>query len=400
MSTNLYKCLKNLSTLSPSELHQSNKNSRGQLAQAEWFLAASLLVSKREQLYRKLDGKKYPDVIAYAQAELNLSRDKTVELLSTARAMERLPLLADAFREGKLSWAKVRELKRVATPETEKVWIDFALENTILAVRRRVAVSPREWKRGQALSASVAGRPTSTAAHVSQVLSQPLESAPVETTEEEQPVALPAPKLIKVVHYLTPDEFALYEQAEERVRSRLNKRVKREKVLLEWANRELSEGSAKARARHQVLIHTTPDSEHAWYETNRGLLPVAPELVQETREQGREVNLDETSRGKSETSEESNRTLPTAVVRQVFARAGNRCECCGRSGCQLDAHHRRAVSDGGDHSPGNLLVLCKVCHALLHEEDFDRRPDWIRARARALLARGARGEPLLVGRTT
>ena len=205
-----------------------------------------------------------------------------MELLNTARALKELPRLEQAFRKGELSWGKVRELKRVATPETEEVWVDFARQNSVTQVQTKVAVSPTEWKRDRALEASRLGQPTCSPEEVAEVLGPELEPEP----------ELPGPKFITVVYRLTPDEYAVYEQAENRARSRRNKRLRREAVLMEWCSSELSQGTARARARHQVLVHTTEDAEHAWYETDRGILPARPEVV----EAGARVS---TSHGKS-----------------------------------------------------------------------------------------------------
>lgn len=410
MKMEIYKCLGELESLPPLELHGINQRYRGRLASSEWWLSVSLLASERGRLHRNLETK-YPDVIAYAESELHLSREKTLELLSTARAFERLPKLSKAFADGKLSWGKVRELKRVATPETDQVWCDYALSHSLAEVRRRVAMSPTEWKRGRALAASLEGEPTATTVKVQEVLETPVEvaAAPAEAveavepgSEPDAPVVLPQPRFIKVVHYLTPDEFAVYEQARKRVCSRRNRCLRKEAVLLEWSNAELSGGDARARARHQVLIHTSGDE--AWYETERGLLPADPEVVKETRQAGREIELVEPSVGKGDpqVSTSAGKSEPRDVtstgnqrgyisnenLRFIFARAGNRCECCGRSGCQLDGHHRVASSDGGGDNPENLLVLCKLCHALMHEADFELRLDWFRARAQALMRAG------------
>ncbi len=388
MPLDLYKCLEKLEALAPAELHQKNQEYRLQLANAEWLLGASLLASDRSELYRQIGQTKYPDLISYAETELNLSRQKTLELLSTARAMEKLPLLSDAFRSSRLSWAKVRELKRVATPETERIWVEFALNHGVTEIQRRVAMSPTEWKRGKALAASIERKPTATTEKVTEVLSAgtPL----IAEAETESPPVLPAPKLIRVVHYLTPDEFAIYDQALERARARKNQRVKREAVLLEWSERELSDGTSKSRARHQVVLHSNPETGTAWYETERGIFPASQELVGETRRLGREIDLRETvtdqpSEPEGEQVAGSKRSsVPNKVERLIFARAGNRCECCGRRGCRLEVHHRVPVSDGGTDDPANLLVLCKLCHGLIHEEDFEVRLDWIQARAKAL----------------
>ncbi len=167
MLSDLCECLNFFTGVTLAALHQKNLKLRGQLANTEWLLAVSLLASERRKLYEQHD---CSGIIDYAQKKLALCRQKANELLSTARAMEKLPRLSEAFRLGQLSWSKVRELKRVATPETEQVWVDFAREHSLSAVEKRVAVSPREWKRGQALVASTEGNPVVTTQAVSQLL--------------------------------------------------------------------------------------------------------------------------------------------------------------------------------------------------------------------------------------
>ena len=321
----------------------------------EWLLGASLLETRRRNLHWQMG---FSSVTEYAQKALNLSPQKSMELLSTARTLEELPRLSKAFRDGELSWGKVRELKRVATPETEKVWVDFALEHGVTQVQRKVAVSPTEWKRGRALEASLEGKPTATNEEVKEVLTE-----------------LPAPKSIRVVFHLTPDQYAQYEQAEKRVRARRRKKVPREEVLMEWCVSELSGGTAKARARHQVLVHTSEDAATTWYETDRGTLPADPKLAAEVRAKGREI---QTSHRKSP----GRRAIPNGVLRTVFARAGNACERCGSRGAKLDVHHTTPVSDGGGNEAEELRVLCQACHGLAHEPDYQTRPEWQRARER------------------
>ena len=51
--------------------------------------------------------------------------------------------------------------------------------------------------------------------------------------------------------------------------------------------------------------------------------------------------------------------------RIVPARAGGRCEIC-RAG-QIEMAHRIDRSDGGPWSPGNILALCRTCHAWTHQ---------------------------------
>ncbi|MCA9777099.1 MAG: HNH endonuclease [Candidatus Eremiobacteraeota bacterium] len=55
----------------------------------------------------------------------------------------------------------------------------------------------------------------------------------------------------------------------------------------------LSEGTAKDRARHQVIIHTVEDVEGGWYETDRGVLPASPEVVQQALQSGHALRAEE-----------------------------------------------------------------------------------------------------------
>jgi hypothetical protein len=55
----------------------------------------------------------------YVERRLGLSARELREKLRVARALETLPALAEALGTGDLSWSAVRELTRVATPETE-----------------------------------------------------------------------------------------------------------------------------------------------------------------------------------------------------------------------------------------------------------------------------------------
>lgn len=52
------------------------------------------------------------------------------------------------------------------------------------------------------------------------------------------------------------------------------------------------------------------------------------------------------------------------------ARAGDRCERCGRAGA-LEHAHRKSRAQGGGWEPSNALRLCRVCHGHSHAE-----PDW------------------------
>ncbi|MCI0548238.1 MAG: 13E12 repeat family protein, partial [Candidatus Rokubacteria bacterium] len=87
------------------------------------------------------------------------------ERVRVARALGTLPRLAEALARGELSYAKVRALTRVATPETERRLLAVGRAGTAAHVERIV----RGWRRvdRQAEARESARRHRSRALHVS-----------------------------------------------------------------------------------------------------------------------------------------------------------------------------------------------------------------------------------------
>lgn len=64
------------------------------------------------------------------------------------------------------------------------------------------------------------------------------------------------------------------------------------------------------------------------------------------------------------------RRVPTAVRRQVAARARGLCEARWSPDCMnggVHAHHKRRRSQGGQDTTQNLLWVCTPCHLLIHD---------------------------------
>jgi hypothetical protein len=94
--------------------------------------------------------------------ELGAARER----VRVARALELLPRLADALAHGELSYAKVRALTRVATPDTEERLLAVGRAGTACHVERIV----RGWRRVDRLAEAreEAARHKSRAVHVYQ----------------------------------------------------------------------------------------------------------------------------------------------------------------------------------------------------------------------------------------
>jgi hypothetical protein len=70
------------------------------------------------------------------------------------------------------------------------------------------------------------------------------------------------------------------------------------------------------------------------------------------------------------------RHVPAAVRRAVHERDGGRCRYVDAQGhrcperTRLEFHHRHPFAHGGDHSPPNVALLCRVHNTLMAEHDF------------------------------
>ena len=408
--------LQKLEQLTAAEMHRTNLKVRAQMAASDWRLAMCLFVTAERRHHWKFQ---CSSITEYGEKKLQLAPQKTGELIHTARVLLKHPALSDAFRAGKIGWGKMRELKRVVTPETELKWLGFALSHSTAEVRKKVALSPREWKRNGARQASAEGSPTVTEECVGKLLeSEQAETrhtdtgktpaaAPdvsADTQQEANDEKLPSPQKVRVVFHLTADEFALYEQAESRIRAKLGGRVSREKVLAEMSREILSQGDARSRARHQVLVHKDPETGASYYDTSRGPLPVDENSLVEALTAGKQKALANDEKADADgnaprSARHKRRAVPNATVRKVFNRAGNCCERCGRRGGRLHIHHCQPVSDGGGDAPEMLLVLCPACHSLIHENDYAARPTWARARRRKASTNSKPKDPSSRGRS-
>jgi hypothetical protein len=63
----------------------------------------------------------------------------TQEKLRVAEALEDLPALERTLRQGGLNWSAVRELTRVAVPETEQQWLEVARGKTLRQLEELLA---------------------------------------------------------------------------------------------------------------------------------------------------------------------------------------------------------------------------------------------------------------------
>jgi hypothetical protein len=287
------------------------------------------------------------------------------EKVRVARALGGLPSIDEALRQGKLSYAKVRALTRVATAENEGRLLYLALASTGAQLERIC----RSFRR---------------------VVAEQLPSDP--TLDERRYVGqrvLPS-GMVRVEAVLHPDEAALVMKAIEAARAGAPAAKEREApqdvsaetparptvskpdALVQVAESFLAHGQASGSGgdRCQIFVHLQQD-------------PLAPDgALAATLDDGTRVPAETFRRLACDASLVSvthdaagtpldvgrrTRTIPPALRRALWSRdRGCRFPSCANSH-YVHAHHIDHWAHGGETSLDNLVLLCGTHHRLLHE---------------------------------
>jgi uncharacterized protein DUF222/HNH endonuclease len=302
------------------------------------------------------------------------------EKVRVAHALGTLPLLANALARGELSYAKVRALTRVATPDTEQRLLGVGRGGTAAHVERIV----RGWRRVD----RKAEAKESKRQHASRTL---------HVWDDEDGTVV-------VRGRLTPEVGALLRRALDAARETLYQRRRTTgappapptdvaleaptvgqqhadalALLAETAlSHELDPGAPGER--YQVVVHVDApalvDPEqpgqsvleggtHVPAETSRRLACDASRVVMRHDEEGRVVDIGARTR-----------TIPPALRRALHHRDRG----CRFPGCGLplgEGHHIRHWANGGPTTLSNLAMLCRRHHRSVHEAGYhvDRQPD-------------------------
>src|SRR6266511_2734559 len=301
------------------------------------------------------------------------------ERVRVARALGTLPLLAQALARGELSYAKVRALTRVATPETEERLLAVGRAGTADHVERIV----RGWRRvdRKAEARDDTRRHASRALHVYQ--------------GEDGMVIVRgrlAPEVGAVlVQALTAAREALNQQARGMDAKPSSADISAETPIMAQqqadalaliAETALHHGidPGAPSERYQVVVHVDApvladpdapgqsvleDGAHVSAETARRLACDASRVVMRHGLDGRVVEVAARTRA-----------IPPALRRALHHRDRG----CRFPGCGLrfgQGHHIRHWAQGGPTTLSNLALLCRRHHRAVHEEGFqvDRQPD-------------------------
>jgi hypothetical protein len=299
------------------------------------------------------------------------------ERVRVARALETLPRISRALAGGELSYAKVRALTRVATPETEERLLAVARAGTAAHVERIV----RGWRRvdRQAEADQSARRHASRALHVFQD-DDGMVTVRGRLASEVGAVLLQALAAARETLYRQdragqPDTTDPAQETPTMAQQQADALA----LLTETAlHHGLDPGASGER--YQVVVHVDApaladtdqpgqsvleDGAHVPAETCRRLACDASRVVMRHDEEGRVVEVGARTR-----------TIPPALRRALYHRDRG----CRFPGCEVrvgEGHHLRHWADGGPTQLSNLAVLCRRHHRAVHEEGYqvERRPD-------------------------
>jgi len=308
------------------------------------------------------------------------------EKVRVAHALKNLPQISAAFREGRISYSKVRAMTRVATAKNEEYLLMIATHGTAVHVERLVS-NYRKVKRIEALEHEntrhaqrelswfvdddgywvVRGRFTSEqGALIQKVLEEVME----ETFKEQQDV--PAG---------TSDED-LADEIKERPEPVA---LRRADALVRMAQGyHVGQSTCSGGDRFLVHVHTDMETLKANGEGATAELEEFGNIPAETArrltcdsgivhwlDHSNECGADGSSHEKHALNVgRKTRSIPPAIRRALKRRDSG----CRFSGCTcsrfVDAHHIQHWADGGETAMENLVLLCRHHHRLVHEGGF------------------------------
>jgi Domain of unknown function (DUF222)/HNH endonuclease len=327
-------------------------------------------------LIREFDARKgwsngFRSCAAWLSWRVGLDLGAARERVRVAHALETLPRLACALAHGELSYAKIRALTRVATPETEERLLAVGRAGTAEHVERIV----RGWRQvdRKAEAYEERRRHTSRALHVYQ--------------DEDGMVVLRGrltPEVGAVVmRALDAARDALYQQGRQQtfdapidVSAETPAMTQQQAdALALLAETALHHGldSGTPGERYQVVVHVDApiladpdapgqavlqDGARVSAETSQRLACDASRVVMQHAADGRVVEVGARSR-----------TIPPALRRALH----HRDRSCRFPGCHVrfgQGHHIRHWAQGGPTTLSNLTLLCRRHHRAVHEDGY------------------------------
>jgi hypothetical protein len=253
----------------------------------------------------------------------------TEEHLRVAEALETLPAVEQALRDGVITWSTARELTRVASRENEGEWLQVAKGRTAREVEQMVA-----------------GHRTGDS--------------------PEDPV-IPALRRNVLRMEVSAETMATFREAMAKLRRDAGEHLDDDAAMLLLARLALRGPADEGRASYQIAMTVCRECGKGFQQGRGEELEVGPEVVEMARCDAQDVGTlapeDSTHVG----AKRAHQSIQPAVRRKVLRRDGGRCVVPGcRHATFVDIHHVALRSEGGGHDEDNLIVLCGAHHRAQH----------------------------------
>lgn len=264
----------------------------------------------------------YVHALEYLEDVFAFSPRAGRERLRVAKDLAQLPELGRALESGALSYGTVRELTRVATPDTESRWLAVARGKNLRQVERLVA-----------------GRDKGDA-----------------PDDEVKPDLFEC----AVTWKLRTSVGALLRETRKHLNDETGSNLDDAQFVEMLCRRALESGEEATRPARMIHVGTCAVCKSS---TQVGAGRRIPISVTEL-----ELLSCDAVMVDDETGERPTQTIPAARRREVMERDDHRCRVPGcRASRNLDVHHLIPRALGGGHELWNLLVLCSGHHRLHHE---------------------------------
>jgi hypothetical protein len=254
------------------------------------------------------------------------------EKLRVAEALERLPAFAEALKQGQICWSALRELTRVATPQTEADWL-----------------------------AAAAGRPV-----------RDLEKLVSGLAPGSQPGDLADPRDVRHVlrFEVSGEVLACVRDALTKMRRDAGEALDDEAALLLMARAVLEGPRDEARSSYQIALTVCEHCQRGKQDGAGEPTPVGPEVVEMASCDAQHLGPLAAAGGRAHVDARTARAaqdVPPSVRRLVLRRDHGRCVVPGCTHATwVDVHHLQAREEGGGHEPENLITVCGAHHRALH----------------------------------
>jgi len=270
----------------------------------------------------------FGSLLEYMERAMGYAPHTAVERLRVARAIADLPLIADALEKGELAHSAVRELSRVAVPDTEETWLEATRGKSLREIEAMVSGHR---------PGDLPGDKTEPRLHRKRIT---IEVSP-ETYD-----------LWRKMHALGAEEHGQRLSDDEMI-SAVFRRA--------YGGAGGGDGRADSPA-YKIALKQCPDCKRAWQYSGGRDIEVDPAVAECAACDAIHLgSLD------AVVPERATTTVTARKREQVLARDGH---CCTVPGCRrnigLDLHHIQLQSRGGGHEMANLTILCEAHHRAVH----------------------------------